>query len=716
MPMLFLGDSEAYLGTAIWNRIPSDRSFVYGYLLLPLAVIPGSLRALLFAHATCAVASAALLAAVVLEVSPGRRALAAAIALAWVGLEPLSLFWERYVMAESVALPIFAASVLFGLRYLSRGGFGWLAAANLAAAAVMTLRLPYVGMCWLGAVALPALAARRGRGRIAVLHALASIALVGGLQLGYRALFASLAGGDPAFQRADGLFLLSAWAPLLEAGDFPDRAQGESLLRLASVCLVADRRTREQQRWRDGCLVPELLKVTRDEDEANEVAEAAARSVARRRPLGIARLALASWSDFFDAEQLDTVMQWDRSPWEYPVRVRAMLAERFGLDGEAMPRASTPTNRWFFRSMPWLMLLAASPALAWCACALRILRGQAAVQAAWVAIVATGLLSITVVAATSPIPRYLHALGWLSGAWIAELLDPGQRDRRAAVAGLRGAGRRAAATAACLLLAAATGCRPLVPTAFAGDDAATRPASTSGSDAARDALRDPSPGLAGPASPRPSPVLAATLHAWETMAATRYDHRERVDREAGTYFVDCVGATTTFLGAAAPRATAELREAARVRKGFVPSPAKYARFLEALPAGGSASWRLVEHPRELEGGEILVVPPPEKTRADGSRAPGHAMIAAGPAEPLRDGSYALLVFDSTGTPHGATDSRLRDPRNLPLPGSRPPRPSGLGKGTVQLVRRAGREGWFVRWTVGGTRTYGPRVVMARPLA
>ena len=431
MPMLFLGDSEAYLATAIWNLIPPDRSFVYGYVVLLAGVLPGSLRTLVALQAACSVASALLLAAVVLELAPARRALAAAIAVAWVALEPLSLFWERYVMAESVALPAFAATVLFGLRYVSTGRFAWLAASDLAATAVMTLRLPYAAMAWLGALVLPVLASRRGQARAALGHAIASLALVAGLQAGYRGLFANLTGGDPALQRADGLFLVAAWAPLLEAKDFPDPALGESLLRLASVCEIGDRRTREQQRWRDGCLVQELLKATRDEDEANAVAEAAARSVARHKPLAVARLALESWTDFFDVEQLSTVMAWDRSSWDYPVRIRVLLAERFGLDGEAMPRLSTATNRWFLRSTPWLLLLAFSPVLAWGAAALRFLRRHRSAQAAWVAIVASGLLSITVFTATSPIPRYLHPLGWLAGAWFAELLDPGRpRGRR----------------------------------------------------------------------------------------------------------------------------------------------------------------------------------------------------------------------------------------------------------------------------------------------
>lgn len=713
MPMLFLGDSEAYLATAVWNRVPSDRSFVYGYVVLLAAVLPGSLRTLVALQSACSVAAALILASVVLELAPGRRTTAAAIAVGWAALEPLSLFWERYVMAEGVALPVFGASVLCGLRYLSTRRFAWLAAADLAAMGVATLRLPYLGMCWLGAIALPLLGLRRGHARVAIAHALASVLLVGGLHAGYRVLFSHLAGGDPAFQRADGLFLVSAWAPLLEAEDFPDRALGESLLRLGSVCLIGDRRTREQQRWRDGCLVQELLKATRDEDEANEVAEAAARSIARRKPFAIARLALESWTDFFDVEQLSTVMEWDRSPWDYPQRIRVMLAERFGLDGEAMPRLSTATNRWFLRSMPWLLLLAFSPVLAWGAFGLRTLRHHRAAQAAWVAILATGLVSITVVAATSPIPRYLHPLGWLAGAWLAEWLDPGPVERRAR------ARARSRAVATALLAVVAVGAHRV---ARAAPSAVAREASSRVAHDATDGLPRATvspatePGLVGPAAARPAPVLAAVVEAWETMKATRYDHREKVDRAAGTWFFDCVGATSAFLRIAAPRAHAELVASEGVRRGFVPSPRKYAHFLRSLPARGSSTWVRVETPAEIRGGDVVLVPPPAAPPASGRRAPGHAMIAAGPAERLRDGSYALLVYDSTATPHGDADTRRTDPRNLPLPGSRPPRPSGLGRGTVRLSPRPDGRGWYLRWSVGSRKRDGGAVLVGRALS
>ena len=49
-PKLFLGDSGAYIWTALTGWIPSDRSYFYGYLVRWLAVWPHSFGALLLSQ------------------------------------------------------------------------------------------------------------------------------------------------------------------------------------------------------------------------------------------------------------------------------------------------------------------------------------------------------------------------------------------------------------------------------------------------------------------------------------------------------------------------------------------------------------------------------------------------------------------------------------------------------------------------------------------
>jgi hypothetical protein len=225
----------------------------------------------------------------------------------------------------------------------------------------------------------------------------------------------------------------------------------------------------------------------------------------------------------------------------------------------------------------------------------------------------------------------------------------------------------------------------------------------------------PSASVVGPTATRPDPVLAATVKTWTTMTSTLYAHHFTENTKTGVYDFDCVGATSWFLRVAAPKANRELDSAEHVSAGHVPTPTKYAAFFDALPSNGTSTWLPITSPTDLVGGEIIAVPPP----AGNTTIAGHALVVAGPAEALTDGGYAVLVYDSTATPHGTEDSRLTDPRNQPLPPRKPggkPRPSGLGRGTIELRHEPGQQGWFMHWSVGSTNTYGAAVAIARPLA
>jgi hypothetical protein len=231
---------------------------------------------------------------------------------------------------------------------------------------------------------------------------------------------------------------------------------------------------------------------------------------------------------------------------------------------------------------------------------------------------------------------------------------------------------------------------------------------------------EPSSDYVGPAATNPTPVLAETVNTWTTMTSTLYDHKYYENTKTGVYRFDCVGATSYFLKAAAPRANNALNQAEHIASGYVPTPARYAEFFRSLPAAGTPEWMPLDSPASLVGGEIIIVPPPASgENASGATIPGHALVAAGPAVQLTDGGYAVLVYDSTAMPHGTADTRLTDPRNQPLPPKSPggpPRPSGLGRGTIELRQISGQQGWFMYWSVDGTYQYGAAIALARPLS
>jgi hypothetical protein len=211
----------------------------------------------------------------------------------------------------------------------------------------------------------------------------------------------------------------------------------------------------------------------------------------------------------------------------------------------------------------------------------------------------------------------------------------------------------------------------------------------------------PSRQVVGPtANPATNAVLAAVADQFTTMVATRYQHHDVENAQEGTYFYDCVGMVTYTLRLAAPNAIAALETDLGIRKGFVPNPAHYLQWFTALPGEPNQYWMPVTRVEDLLPGDVIAwtieANNPHPIPA------GHALIAAGPLLPLSDGSYALLVYDSTGTPHGPFDTRRTDPRNELGPNGLP---SGLGRGTIQLFSEPVSGAPVAEaWTVGTART------------
>ena len=229
------------------------------------------------------------------------------------------------------------------------------------------------------------------------------------------------------------------------------------------------------------------------------------------------------------------------------------------------------------------------------------------------------------------------------------------------------------------------------------------------------AAQVPGPTVVGVRAPNTANALTqAVSTTWQTMAWTLYSHHDVENATTGHYQFDCVGATNYFLSIADPNANNAMRAAENIRAHYVPTPTQLASYLASLPATGTSLWQPVNQASQIGPGQIIAVPP-----APGSAEPGHAMMTAGPAVPLTNGGYAVLVFDSTAFPgHGPFDSRRWDTRDQPLPNvpNQPPnRKSGLGYGTVEITTSATGAPLNVLWSVGGTQ-YGGQIQIAQPLS
>jgi hypothetical protein len=205
-----------------------------------------------------------------------------------------------------------------------------------------------------------------------------------------------------------------------------------------------------------------------------------------------------------------------------------------------------------------------------------------------------------------------------------------------------------------------------------------------------------------------STVAAGAYGVWETMTSTKYQHHDVESVPAGTYYFDCVGWTTFLLEHAATTAAASLRQQTRVTDPHrVPSPTRYAQFMSGLAAHPTAGWQAIANVADIRAGDLLAWYP-ESNNPDEA---GHAVVAAGPVQRQSDGTYALVVIDSTGTPHGPDDTRRTDRRDLPLADGRP---SGLGVGTIGLVADpATGAPTSVLWSLGTTPVH-KAIGMGRP--
>jgi hypothetical protein len=212
-------------------------------------------------------------------------------------------------------------------------------------------------------------------------------------------------------------------------------------------------------------------------------------------------------------------------------------------------------------------------------------------------------------------------------------------------------------------------------------------------------------------SPSSSKALQAVSSAIRSMTRTRYQHRYYENRRTGVYLFDCVGLTDYFLRRGAPQAWANMHATLGIRRGYVPRPTRWARYLRRLPPSARGLWQRVERVSAMRPGDFILMD--KVTDPNARHFVGHAMIAASAPRRLADRTYALKVYDSTATAHGDRDSRLRDPRAIKLSPSRRAG-SGLGFGTVSLVPDAKGRPARIAWSLGRRPVPTP-VTIGRPL-
>ena len=108
-PKLFMGDSGSYIWTGLTGWIPSDRSYLYGYLVRWLAVWPHSFLPLLAAQALASGVTAIVFAKMCSRFFEMSNRLSFSFGLLC-AVDPCQLVWERYVMTETFSLLVYVTS------------------------------------------------------------------------------------------------------------------------------------------------------------------------------------------------------------------------------------------------------------------------------------------------------------------------------------------------------------------------------------------------------------------------------------------------------------------------------------------------------------------------------------------------------------------------------------------------------------------------------
>src|SRR5215211_1935624 len=159
-PKLFMGDSGAYIQTALFGSIPGDRSYFYGYLVRWLAAWPHGFIPLLLIQALASGATAIVFALICSRFFELSNSISFLFGLLC-ALDPLQLVWERYVMTETHSLLIYALVLYWSLAYLRNRHLWQLALVQALSVLLIGFRISYLPLVQACTVLLPLVAFAR---------------------------------------------------------------------------------------------------------------------------------------------------------------------------------------------------------------------------------------------------------------------------------------------------------------------------------------------------------------------------------------------------------------------------------------------------------------------------------------------------------------------------------------------------------------------------
>ncbi len=452
-PLFFLGDSLSHLMAAVRNYIPAERSFIYGWIIQWTALASRNLYVLIFWQVLAGGVTAWLLAFGLLRFFAVRPvvAITAAVLFAW---DPMQLLLERMVLCETFSLLLLAINILLGLSYVQKPR-GWpLLGVALSGILLVSLRFMYIPVVLAEAVLLPVLAwlhppgnpTRRARFTTMGFHLV--IALVASLALHafYRHEVGQRTRLPPAYYHMNGLFLIAAWAPVLEVEDAADPVMAEVLRQQAQdpVSPLRNPYRREDQLWADHGLRVRLLRaLDQNVHAANESAKRTCHNTLRRDPWGLAVLTCETLGRYAmpKSEQASRLLTEQGSDRAWPEDLLTLLRDHYGYTPKTEATTLTPLKRYHLACYPWCVVLLLSPLL-WLLCypCCTALQKSGAIL---LFLISGLIIGAVCVATTVSSLRYLHpfsftalmALAVLANRLLVRLYPPPSSDAAPGVGG-----------------------------------------------------------------------------------------------------------------------------------------------------------------------------------------------------------------------------------------------------------------------------------------
>jgi len=368
-PNFFMGDSGAFIGTALTKWFPPQRSWTYGFLIRWTCLPVHSLDPLIIAQTLAGFCTCVVLGFCLRRYFSVSQGPAAGMMIAS-ALDPLQLLYERMVMAEALSLAVLALVWAGSLSYCQRPRLVTLLVLQVLYVILISLRLQFllpVGILLLTLPLVGNLGVTRpimgGRPWIAtvVVHAVVSVVAMVALHSAYRVAEGIKNRQPPAYSYGTNGMALSAFAPLLQAKDAPSKPLAAAI-RNDTAYPLADRALRNDQLWNPGGLIDRLNKAGGGLYRSDASESVIFRRMVLRDPVGIFLFGLRSYLDYWNIPSMPDILRPERETGPFDVEFTAAVEKNFYLDIRNYPRTgiSKTLHSWL---PPWLVLLLASPLL-----------------------------------------------------------------------------------------------------------------------------------------------------------------------------------------------------------------------------------------------------------------------------------------------------------------------------------------------------------------